>query len=1350
MSSLRDVWRSISKRLLAAGSAAAMMATVGVAGTALAANPTPAATDAAAPYALGDHVVKGVSPNGTTINAFDYWLDGRDADDNSDPTNWSDIGINAGQQLKFYSRQGDLPAFNTWTGTTTPRTGMVKSTLQNGYPMLQRSASLGITQDESLAYLFDGSSHSGKASYMDTKGLLQVDDNGYYYYNANRDAMNDGTFQSANYATLDTGESDGNAWTLYDTWGVRTSTAVRDSQNGQFFPFNPAADVLRESGGTLAANDRTSVSPGMNHHFGLSMSSRFVQPNGGRIEKTNQDMKYHFSGDDDVWVFIDGVLVGDLGGIHIASSLDVNFRTGEVSVTGRPGTTLKDLYQAAGATSVTQWNGDTFADGTYHTLNFFYLERGGSDSNMSLKFNLKTIPESDIHKVDQNNEPVRGARFTLYTVNADYSGGRQEVGSGTTDENGLLVLQDGEGKVVSFDDLHTRGFDHYILEETVVPSGYRKAVPMSSGGSSGMHLRYVEDQSSTTGTKSGVVLSVTDPADTGSMWHTGSLALPKVTTTASTTIRDVDGNTVDPSNGLMFAVVLKRDKSKGIGDTDAWHGVHGDQLNGWKYEPDTGMQGVVDTIKANKGADVFSLTSSGGYEVTVDNLPGNIEQYYYMLPDGRKDQAEYTVAYYYAAGARSVDDVTVRDTVRLDFDNADDPFVRQFSVNFYVSNVKNELFVQKVDGTGRSLADGTFSLYRVSGSQSGDGTSDCATTDLGEPYDTVTTVGRPDDAAQLKVNGTAMFPSAGHVLESGTYCLVETQAPSGYVASGVRSKVVVNDYGVFVDAGKPDDGLRVLRGAGWLVRPMSSFATNDDTDNTLTWITSAPGTVTGFTAGSGAPTVDFNDVSANASRVSRGGDDTGGTAAGEVVIGNATTDPLRLKYDVGDDKNDTAPALKYGYSPREPDGDTLFAFDSGFGIISSTQDDANTKDSDYNSEADRTGLRAGAPDNDDKVAGTNKNLTADVRLSNVVTGSVIAQFTNEAAPVLKISKSVEGEGAKPDSDAEFGFTVTLKAGDGELALADGYPYATCTVDDKEAVGYRDCGPEQTMTLGGDGTGAIALKDGQVAVFASLPEGVRYTVAETSMPAGFYRLRVESKDGGATKVGADGTASGVIGHTGERHVHVVNGYGVKATAGVTKRVTGADWTAPDGRGFSFTLRRAATDGSDAPVYVMTDDSAGNGTVTAFPEGGVTASTKGGIRQDATQDVDFGQLVFTKPGTYEFLVAEDTADPASGWSYDVTKRNGSDGQGVKVTVTVTADTDGRLVATVTYGSGSAEGSGEGPGRPTFVNSFAAVSSLPMTGGTMRDWLIVGGVVAGLAAAVAAGACQWRRRKGMPSAL
>lgn len=312
--------------------------------------------DSAQSRAFSDHTVDTVTPHGTTINLFDYWTRDRDANDypaaslteeeKAQIAN-SDSGINSGHDFKFTSGTSGV---NNWQPL--PRTGIVEDELgSDGYPMLV--AGNGINTPESLAYLFDTNIQSdGKLAFSNVGGLLQVDSEGYYYYDSTQ-----------NFASFD--ESTNN-FTVYNTKAVHTEDPLL-SANGQFFPFNTASDVFTEQGNQLVEKGISAKSNDVNHWFGASMTTRFVQPTDGLTAK-NEQVTYHFSGDDDVWVYIDGVLVGDLGGIHSKADLDINFATGKVVVTGVQGngtphtvldTDLRTLFEAAGM-STEGWEGNTF------------------------------------------------------------------------------------------------------------------------------------------------------------------------------------------------------------------------------------------------------------------------------------------------------------------------------------------------------------------------------------------------------------------------------------------------------------------------------------------------------------------------------------------------------------------------------------------------------------------------------------------------------------------------------------------------------------------------------------------------------------------------------------------------------------------------------------------------------------------------------------------------------------------------------------------------------------------------------------------------------------------------------
>lgn len=753
---------------------------------------------AMASAAVADHTESGVSPRGTTINLFDYWVSDRDANDQSNPTNWQNEGINAGHTLLFGSgmdKIAGIASYNQWTGTAEPYEGIVSSALgDDGYPVL--STALG---GSSLSYLFDDSSFDGKAAYTDVDGLLQVDDEGYYYYNS-----------QANFASFD--EEEG-AFTLYEMGGVE---AAGSSPDGQFFPFNTGDEVFDEARGSLVDNGTTSTDAHINHYFGLSMSTRFVQQDDGYTapqDEGGREVTYNFSGDDDVWIYIDGVLVGDLGGIHNATSIQINFHDGTVVVyrdgdgsgnntnnqydageTVYERTTIRQLFVEAGVADQYTWNGGTFANDTYHTLDFFYLERGNTDSNMSLKYNLVNIPESGVVKVDQAGEPMSGVQFTLHEADASYrivEGGTTI--SAETDAAGEMVFTTenaaGQEMPVTLEQLQDQG-DYWVLTEDEVPDGYRSAGEM--------HLRF-ED---------GVLLSTNE-------WDTGAWSQPHVTATAPSTICEADNpdRTHDADVGVMFAVVFQK------GEDDAWYPVSGDAFEGWSVSDGNDISDVVAAAKADPYQ--FLLGSDGAYEVTIEDLPGDITTYEYVLAtnEGAVEDAQYTVRYYWA-DAESIDEIDgSTEVVRIDADASDgyEGMERVFSVTLNVPNIKNELSLVKTDeDTGEVLAGVAFSLYA---DRNLDGTPDSDT-----PLSTMTT----DKDGTLQVYSDV----EEEILSTGSYVLVET-TPEGYDEETEPIQIVVDGEGVHVNAGTADDNVSVETGIGSLVYSMKGFAAGDDVDSTL-------------------------------------------------------------------------------------------------------------------------------------------------------------------------------------------------------------------------------------------------------------------------------------------------------------------------------------------------------------------------------------------------------------------------------------------------------------------------------------------------------------------------------------
>ena len=148
-------------------------------------------------------------------------------------------------------------------------------------------------------------------------------------------------------------------------------------------------------------------------------------------------MQFEFSGDDDTWIYVDGVLIGDGGGIHNRCEIDINFATGDVLTNGTKVGTLRGYIEAAKSAEIAaftpeeleewnaQWDGDTFAAGTYHTFDMFYLERGGGESNLYIRYNLVSTADFTAHKsyagYDEDDVLQRNQfRFELIGLDGKY------------------------------------------------------------------------------------------------------------------------------------------------------------------------------------------------------------------------------------------------------------------------------------------------------------------------------------------------------------------------------------------------------------------------------------------------------------------------------------------------------------------------------------------------------------------------------------------------------------------------------------------------------------------------------------------------------------------------------------------------------------------------------------------------------------------------------------------------------------------------------------------------------------------------------------------------------------------
>ena len=196
---------------------------------------------------------------------------------------------------------------------------------------------------------------------------------------------------------------------------------VDSSSNSQghygYFPFNETADP--------------GVASTYNYGFGTKLQMDFTLTDDGKVEtnkivdgknvKTN--IKFFFSGDDDVWVFIDGKLALDIGGAHgkVSGLLEFgetddrtqNSVTAYVSKVKTGGTSNSD--QNGGSAKSVRYNGEPISfsaqgtplpldKGKKHTLTMYYMERGMWESNMAVAFNFPDNNELQVQKeVDLSN-----------------------------------------------------------------------------------------------------------------------------------------------------------------------------------------------------------------------------------------------------------------------------------------------------------------------------------------------------------------------------------------------------------------------------------------------------------------------------------------------------------------------------------------------------------------------------------------------------------------------------------------------------------------------------------------------------------------------------------------------------------------------------------------------------------------------------------------------------------------------------------------------------------------------------------------------------------------------------------
>lgn len=390
--------------------------------------------------------------------------------------------------------------------------GILSNTLgDDGYPTflakwkLKDAAGNSLTGESLSKYFRDATGNLGTlvdANHLFLRSVYN-DDGHYYYYDSGYNA-----------ASFDAATGDFDVYEELVTSQVNNIYKFR--QRGNFFPFNTYVDPLvantnnlyAANGDELPESDPKYQAPlyvsrqTTKFSFGMEVSSRFIQDENGYTE--NNPMRYEFTGDDDLWVYIDGVLVLDIGGSHDAREGYIDFSTGEVYVQGKGKTTIKKRFEDAGKADDIEWKsveytdsdnkkqtGYIFSDYTSHEFKMWYMERGGGASNLRIKFNLPVIPQNQIQirkELGDAEDDIKSGNvsygYKLYALNAQqefelvtntsgYNAKLQKTDGDTLedlqiDENGIFKLKPGEAAL--FDNISK----YYVKEVDIDTDIYDK------------------------------------------------------------------------------------------------------------------------------------------------------------------------------------------------------------------------------------------------------------------------------------------------------------------------------------------------------------------------------------------------------------------------------------------------------------------------------------------------------------------------------------------------------------------------------------------------------------------------------------------------------------------------------------------------------------------------------------------------------------------------------------------------------------------------------------------------------------------------------------------------------------
>lgn len=440
------------------------------------------------------------------------------------------VSMYEGKGFYFTSagNQQNAPSFSKWVGYG-DSDGIAK---QNYYiysglaeKYLDDSENAPFSNDNVNApQLFDTDGNSYTTVYNNVKVPFVYDEEtGYYELNSDKwavyfnsgNASSDGTMSIADKpVSFNTGSG------RDPMCGFQPFEDVSSNTQNAYYGTSPSRDDQTGYNGSYSLEDGNG---GATYGFGMVTSVNFQMSDDG-LDSNGNPIEFSFSGDDDVWVYVDGVLALDIGGTHDAITGTIDFSTGDVTLTaekyGKIGDKSTDstlsnpsqgslsqtnLYTALGTTRT------GFASQGQHTLTIYYMDRGRGATNCLIKFNLpqrdtvsvtkeitqskddngNTSPLTDAEQASANNVNFG---FTLYegdtsVANKTYNiyQGDRLIGQASTNSSGHFTLRNGQTARFNVD-ISEDGKEYHVVEDSTIDAGYTEPEYTYSSNISGVDV----------------------------------------------------------------------------------------------------------------------------------------------------------------------------------------------------------------------------------------------------------------------------------------------------------------------------------------------------------------------------------------------------------------------------------------------------------------------------------------------------------------------------------------------------------------------------------------------------------------------------------------------------------------------------------------------------------------------------------------------------------------------------------------------------------------------------------------------------------------------------------------------